>query len=212
MANLQDGTASGLEENNLSSNFQIVLELPIAKEDAKRRKLPQDICKLVLRCEESRLQSKEHQLQALAELLFSWRKSGQMLIAQPINLFKAVEQTKKLLVEQRLEHRPISNFSFSIICQSQPEVLFLLEHIEAEAIVFFFVSNPSFIRGIEDRVIKNIAHDNQYERPYLSDLNDCDGFTFYADSHRSFEILGLNKFAMNCFHQITLEKADGVKT
>jgi hypothetical protein len=190
-------------ESNLPSNFQIILELPIAQEDAKRRKLPRDICKLIVQCDESQLQSKERQLQALAELLFSWRKSDQMLIAQPINLFKTIKQTRSLLVEQGLEHQPFSDFSLSITCQSQSEVLFLLEHIGAEAVVFFFAPNPSSVRSIEDRIIKNVARDNQYERPYLADLNDSDGFVFYADSHRSFEILGLNKFVLNqCFRSI----------
>ncbi|MGH7976485.1 MAG: hypothetical protein ACREC8_07460 [Limisphaerales bacterium] len=202
MASHRAGTAHCLEENNLPSNFQIILELPIAKEDAKRRKLPPDICKLIVRCNEARLQSKERQLKALAELLFSWRKPDQMLIAQPINLFKSLKKTKDMLVEQGLQCQLISNFSMSIICSSQTEVLFLLEHIEAEAAVFFFASNPDCVHVVECRIIKNVARDNQYERPYLANVNECSGFVFYADSHKSFEILGLSKFIMDCFRSI----------
>ena len=99
----------------MPSNFQVILEIPIAKEDAKRRKLPGDICKLIVRCDEALLQSKECQLQALAELLFSWREPNEMLIAQPINLFKPLKKTNGLLTEQGMEHQPVSNFSLCIL-------------------------------------------------------------------------------------------------
>lgn len=187
----------------MPSNFQVILEFPIDKEDAKRRKFPRDICKLIVRCDETRLQSKECQLQALAELLFSWGEPNQLLIAQPINLFKPLKKTVGLLNEQGLEHQPISTFSVSVTCQRQTEVLYLLKHIEAEAVVFFFAPNLDCIRSIEDQVVNNVARDNQYERPYLAQLNYCNGFIFYADSHRSFEILGLDKFVIDrCLESI----------
>jgi hypothetical protein len=174
----------------MSSNFDISLEMPICKEDASRRKFAPDICKLIVRFNETSQLSKDLQLQALAELLFSWRNPGEILAAQPINLFKSLNYTGDLLSKEGIEHEMLSNFSVSIICRKSGEPTFVMRCIEAEAVVFFFVSEFAQIRKIENRIMKIAPTDNQYERPYLADLSDCDGFVFYADSHLSFEVLG----------------------
>ena len=181
----------------MPTNFDIILEVPICKEDAKNRKLPEQLSKLIIRVNEESVCSKEQQLRKLAELLCSWRKPNEILTAQPINLLISNTRAATLLREHGIENQLISNFSISITCKEPTEVYFVMTRIAAEAVVFFSISELASIHNIVNRVINSMALDNQYERPYVTNLRDCGVFAFYADTHRSLELLGTKRIIVS---------------
>ena len=184
----------------LTYNF----ELPIEPKDAKRRSLRNDLAKLLIGIDK-RTGNKEDIYANFAKLIYSFCESNQIILMQPIRSFTSLKDYKMALDKYNVVYRFDSDYAqaktkspkvLTIECSQEKEVAELLKIIQAEAIVLFPAQSGGTNPSLEKKVLK--SYSPYYENAYMEEIEEYGVFIFFAESHMTLELLGLQSVVLKC--------------
>ena len=183
-----------------------VLELPTQAKDAKRRGLSKDIAKLLVMTEAEKIE-RESFLLGLGELIYVSRRKDEVIHAVPLSSFVPVEDYKNLLIEKHIECYLDTELddikkkpkAIMIECDTKEKCFFVLNNIDAEAILFYSVTKNKGANKESEKRLMEASVFGYDEKIFLKELGGYGFFTFFAESHMSLEILGMESSIIACF-------------
>jgi hypothetical protein len=180
------------------------LELPIEPKDAKRRSLKNDLAKLLIGIDKT-TGNKEDIYAKFAELIYSFCEPNQIVLMQPIRSFSSLKDYKMALDKYNVVYRFDSEYVqakttnpkvLTIECSQGKEVAEMFKVIQAEAIVFFPAQSGETNLSLEKKVSRSSSL--YYENAYMEEIEKYGVFTFFAESHMTLELLGLQSAILKC--------------
>lgn len=168
------------------------LHLPISAREAKQRKLPSEIGKLLVE-----IVDRGDVVKELSEFIHIAQKGSRYMIGQSMTNFMTLKQSKEVMETHKLKFRMDSDITTNIKrpqnvvaeCRSRDDIAFLLETIRAEGLVFYGEAEVAGNANLQEALIE--AGKNGYIMSDFLQLYDkIPLFVFYSDTHRSIEVLG----------------------
>lgn len=168
------------------------LHLPISAREAKQRKLPSKIGKLLVE-----IVDRGDVVKELSEFIHIAQKGSRYMIGQSMTNFLTLKQLKEVMATNKLKYLMDSDINTNIRrpqnvvaeCRSRDDIALLLETIRAEGLVFYGETEVTGDANLQEALIE--AGNNGYVMSGFLQLYDkIPLFVFYSDSHRSIEALG----------------------
>jgi hypothetical protein len=181
------------------------LHLPIGRKEARKRKLDDNISKLVVEPGNS-----SYVNQILSECVYRCKIEDKVLVAQTIIRYDSIKNIKETLDQHTIRNwtddelssniRKPSNFVMS--CDSAKTVLTIINGIQSEAITFYNLKTINDNIEFNENII-DASLDGYSETSFLKHLDEVGFFCFYASSHNSIELLGKKELILKYFFDIT---------
>ncbi len=180
--------------------YQIQLDVPINPIEAKERKIDSRFSRLIARS--------NGVADDIARLLLSYTRQGYELFAIPIVWYSSPAHYDKILESEGVAHWFDSTIwdtrskskALIINCKTEEECRFVLARIDSESMLFFF--------SVEDRLSTNSIRklcdsslDGYVEQAFLSQIDAMGVMMFFARSHKSIEVFGLQEEILEVFNK-----------
>jgi hypothetical protein len=174
--------------------IRYLFETPIEHKDAKRRSLDPNLSKLLIFGDE---RDPEKTLVFFSNFIFQMRRDGSHILARPIVSFQSIRKFSNGInhPDIRIYFKDPKNLNnpigYGIVfeCLTSSGLLYLFKEVKAEGLVFNISVENKIENELEAALAQSIQN-HQYERLFLTKIDDYGFFIFFSEDHFSLEILG----------------------
>jgi len=176
---------------------RLIVEVPVAPKDAKRRGLPNGMARVILDASPS--QDRGVAVELLASAVKACSRQGEILYAAPINPFEPAVaiQARIQSIAHTAEIQWVDRELGVAAIDGSCSLAEFLRSCHSEAVVIVFGAIEELVVSAMRQALSERRSSNQYEIPFFRHVELHQGFVFYAASHCSMEILGTPSFVLH---------------
>lgn len=184
-----------------------ILEAPITSKDARRRRLPRYVSKLIIAFEGARQQEQERAIRFFCETLGRLRDNDQKVYAQPIGSHYHLDRYETELKEEGIRYWFDNEYErgkrkkpnlLTMECDTDAKIRAVFSGFKSEAIVFS-LAKQYLPGGQLEKTLAKRRFGHGYEEYYLKEIDSYRLFAFFEDGGLSLELIGHRDAILKAF-------------
>ncbi|MBI3595607.1 MAG: hypothetical protein HY203_00455 [Nitrospirae bacterium] len=188
-------------------NVNYILEIPITSKDARRRRLPQEISKLITSFEGQNKQEQDKAMRFFSKVLAVLQNSHQKFHAQPVGSYLHLDKYVNELKENHIsywfdkkyqETKKRKPILLTVQCDTEDKIRTVFRMFRSDAVVFFLAAEYLPGGQLEATLLKR-RFGTGYDEYYLKEIDSYPLFVLFENTHLSLEFLGRRDQIMRAF-------------